>query len=126
MTMFFYPSSFEGGGIRKVARCVLLPRPGMLTSFFRVIRVHSLVSKVDNGVLRVSEAPIDWPSFSRGLLILACKGPSSPRAMSGALSVVLLWLLSGFPRRVSSQVDLLRGAESLLHPLCMRWFRSRT
>jgi hypothetical protein len=126
MTMFFYPSSFEGGGIRKVARCVLLPRPGMLTSFFRVIRVHSLVGKVDNGVLRVSEAPTDWPSFSRGLLNPSLQGTIFPRAMSEALSAVLLWLLSGFPRRVSSRVDPLRGAESLLRPLCMRWFRSGT
>jgi hypothetical protein len=64
MTVIFFPSSLEGGGIGKVARCVLLPRLGIFTSFFRVIRVHSLVGEVDNGVLWVSEAPTDWSSFS--------------------------------------------------------------
>ena len=68
MTVFFFPSSFEGGGIRKVARCVLLPRLRTFTSFFRVIRVHSLVGEVDNEIFRVSEAPTDRSSFSRGLL----------------------------------------------------------
>jgi hypothetical protein len=38
MTVFFFLSSFEGGGIGKVAWCVLLPRLGSFTSFFRVIR----------------------------------------------------------------------------------------
>jgi hypothetical protein len=57
MMVFFFPSSFEGGCIGKVARCVLLPRLGTFTSFFQVIHVHSLVGEVDNGVLRVSEAP---------------------------------------------------------------------
>jgi hypothetical protein len=33
---------------------------------------------------------------------------------------------SGFLRKVSSRVDPLRGVESLLRPLCMRWFISGT
>jgi hypothetical protein len=68
MAVFFFPSSFKGGGIRRVARCVLLPRYGMFTSFFRVIRVHSLVGEVDNRVLRVGEALTDWSPLFRGLL----------------------------------------------------------
>jgi hypothetical protein len=78
MTVFFFPSSFKGGGIKKVARWVLLPRLRSFTSFFRVIRVHSLVDEVDNGVLRVSEAPTDWSSFSRGLLNPGLQGTIFP------------------------------------------------
>jgi hypothetical protein len=63
MAVFFFPSSFEGGGIERMARCVLLPWYGMFTSFIRVICVHSLVGEVDNGVLWVGEAPTDWSFF---------------------------------------------------------------
>jgi hypothetical protein len=80
--VFFFPSSFEGGGIGKVAQCVLHPRLGSFTSFFQVICVHSLVGMVDNEVLRVNEAPTDWSSFSRGLLSPGLQGTIFPRAVS--------------------------------------------
>jgi hypothetical protein len=83
MAVFFFPSSFEGGGIGRMARCVLLPRYGMFTSFLRAIRVHSLVGEVDNGVHRVGEASTDWSSFFRGLLSSGLRGTIFPRAVSG-------------------------------------------
>jgi hypothetical protein len=78
MAVFFFPSSFKGGGIGRVARRVLLPWYGMFTSFFRVIRVHSLVGEVDNEVLRVSETLTDWSSFFRGLLSPGLRGSIYP------------------------------------------------
>jgi hypothetical protein len=66
MAVCFFPSSFEGRGAGKIARCVFLPRHGTFTSFFRVIYVHSLVGELDNRVLWVGEAPTDWPSILRG------------------------------------------------------------
>jgi hypothetical protein len=42
-----------------MARCVFIPRYGIFASFLRVIRVHTLVGEVDNGVVRVGEAPTD-------------------------------------------------------------------
>ena len=86
MAVYFFPSSFEGGGIRRMAWCVLLPRYGMFTSFFQVICVHSLVGEVDNGVLRVSEAPTDWSSFFQGLLSPGLRGTIFPRAVSGGVT----------------------------------------
>jgi hypothetical protein len=48
-------SFFEGEGARKMAqRSSVL---GTLASFLLVIRVHSFVGEVDNGVLRASEFP---------------------------------------------------------------------
>ena len=58
----FFSSSFEGGGVGRIARCVLLPWYETFTSLLRVIRVHSLVSEVDNGVRRAGEAMVDRPS----------------------------------------------------------------
>jgi hypothetical protein len=54
MTLFFFPS-FEGEGIGKMARRVLVPWLKTFASFFRVICVHSFVGQVDNEVLWVSE-----------------------------------------------------------------------
>jgi hypothetical protein len=85
MTVFVFPSYFEGGGIKKVARCVLLSRLGMFTSFFRVIRAHSLVGEVDNGVLRVSESPTEWSSFSQGFLNAGLQGSIFLRAVRGGV-----------------------------------------
>jgi hypothetical protein len=79
MMVFFIPSSFEGGGIGKLMRCVLLPRLGTFTSFFLVICVHSLVGEVDNRVFWVSEAPTNRSSFSRGLLNPGLQGIIFPR-----------------------------------------------
>jgi hypothetical protein len=58
----FFSSSFEGGGIRVAVCCAFLPRFGMFTFFCQVIRVHSLVGKVDNRVCRVGETVVDRPS----------------------------------------------------------------
>jgi hypothetical protein len=41
MMVFFFPSSFEGGGTERMAQCVFLPWHGIFTSFLRVFRVHS-------------------------------------------------------------------------------------
>jgi hypothetical protein len=48
-----FPSFFEGEGAGKMARRSSIP--GTLVPFFLVIRVHSFVGEVDNGVLRASE-----------------------------------------------------------------------
>jgi hypothetical protein len=48
-----FSSFFEGEGAEKTARWSFVP--GTLTSFFLVIRVHSFMGEVDNGVLRASE-----------------------------------------------------------------------
>jgi hypothetical protein len=58
----FFSSSFEGRGVGRIAHCVLLPWYETFTSLLRVIRVHSLVSEVDNRVRRAGEAMVDWPS----------------------------------------------------------------
>jgi hypothetical protein len=55
----------------------------MFISFFRVIRVHSLVCEVDNEVFRVSETSTDRSFFSRGLLNPGPQGIIFPRAVSG-------------------------------------------
>ena len=66
-----------------MARCVLHPRLGSFTSFFRVIHVHSLLREVDNGVLRVNETPTDWSFFSQGPLSPGLQGTIFPRDVSG-------------------------------------------
>jgi hypothetical protein len=50
-----------------------------------VIHVHSLVSEVDNRVLRVGEALTDWPSILQGLLSPDLRGVTPSRAMSGGM-----------------------------------------
>jgi hypothetical protein len=80
-----------------VAQCVLHPQLGSFTSFFRVIRVHSLVGMVDNGVLRVNEAPTDLSSFSRGLLSPGLQGTIFPRAVSGGAVRSLALASLGIP-----------------------------
>jgi hypothetical protein len=54
----FFPSSFEGEGAGKITRRVSVPFLGTLASFFLVIRVHSFVGEVGNGVLRAGGLPI--------------------------------------------------------------------
>jgi hypothetical protein len=49
----FFPSFFEGEGAGKTARRSSVPET--LASFFLIIRVHSFVGEVDNGVYRASE-----------------------------------------------------------------------
>jgi hypothetical protein len=95
MAVFFFPSSFEGRGIERMAQCVLLPWYKMLTSFFRVIRVHSLVGKVDNRVARVSETPTNWSSFFRGLLSPSLRGTIFPQAVSEGVARRLASALLG-------------------------------
>jgi hypothetical protein len=61
----FFLSFFEGEGARRAAWRASIP----LASFFLVIRVHSSVDEVDNGVLRVNEfsAPdLEEVVFARG------------------------------------------------------------
>jgi hypothetical protein len=52
-----FPSFFEGEGVGRIARRASVPFLGTLASFFLVIRVHSFVGEVDNGVLWASEFP---------------------------------------------------------------------
>jgi hypothetical protein len=56
---------------------------------------------------------------------LVCEGSSFLEMRVVAPSAVLLWFLSGFPRKASSPVDLPRGAESPLHLLWTRWFQKQ-
>jgi hypothetical protein len=50
-------SFFEGEGVGKTAQGASIPFPATLASLFLVIRVHSFVGEVDNGVLQASEFP---------------------------------------------------------------------
>jgi hypothetical protein len=63
--------SLEGGAIGMAVCSACLPRLGVFVSFYRVIRVHSLVGEVDNGVRQVGEAMVDRPSTLSGILSLA-------------------------------------------------------
>jgi hypothetical protein len=61
----FFLSFFEGEGARRVTWRASIP----FVSFFLVIRVHSSVDEVDNGVLRVNEFPapdLQEVVFARG------------------------------------------------------------
>jgi hypothetical protein len=57
-----FPFSLEGATIVTIVCIASLPRFGAFVSFCRVIRVHSLVGEVDNGVHRVGETMVDRPS----------------------------------------------------------------
>ena len=81
--MCFFSSSFEHGGFEMIACCAFLPWYGISTSLRQVIRVHSLVGEVDNGVRRVGEAVVDWPSTLWGLLSPCLRGTMRCRAVSG-------------------------------------------
>jgi hypothetical protein len=78
----------------------------MLAFLFLVICVHSFVGEVGSGVLRASKFPV---------LDL----------QEDALSAVLFRLSWGFPRKVSSPMDLLCGAEFPSHLPQTRWPQSR-
>jgi hypothetical protein len=69
----------------------------MFTSFLWVIRVHSLVSEVDNEVFWVSEASTDRSSFSQGFLNLGLQGTIFPGAMSGGVVRSLALASLGIP-----------------------------
>jgi hypothetical protein len=69
----------------------------MFISFFRVIRVHSLVGEVDNGVFRVRETPTDRSFFSRGLPTLSLQGIIFPRAAGGGTVRSLALASLGIP-----------------------------
>ena len=68
------PISLKSG----VVRTIIDGAPGVLYGAFislhRVIRVHTLVGEVDNGVLQVGESLVDWPSILRGLLSSDLRG----------------------------------------------------
>jgi hypothetical protein len=124
MAVCFFPSSFKGGGARRIAHYVFLLWYGIFTSFLRVIRVHSLMGEVDNRVLRAGKALTGWPCILREPLSSDLCGAMPSRAVSGGMLADSLQLFTEFSRRVSSWVDLLCGAEFSLCPLCTRWFRS--
>jgi hypothetical protein len=90
-----------------------------------VIRVHSLVGEVDNRVRGVGEAMLDWPSTLQGLMSLDLRGTMPFHTVSGGTARGFTTAPRGIPRRISSQVELLCGAESALHPLRMRWPRRK-
>jgi hypothetical protein len=78
----FFLSSFEGGGVGMIARCAFLPWYKISISLRRVIRVHSLVGEVDNGVRWVGEAVLDWLSTLWVLVSLVLHGIMPYRAVS--------------------------------------------
>ena len=78
--------SLEGGAIGMAVCSACLPRLGVFVSFYRVIRVHSLVGEVDNGVFQAGEALVDWPSILRGLLSSDLRGAMPCRAVSGGMA----------------------------------------
>jgi hypothetical protein len=82
----FFSSSFEGGGAKRIARCVFLPQYGTFTSLLRVICVHSLVGEVDNGVLRAGEAPTCWSCILRELLSSDLHEAMPSRAVSRGMA----------------------------------------
>jgi hypothetical protein len=82
----FLSSSFKGGGVGRIARCAVLPWYGTFTSLLRVIRAHSLVGEVDNGIRQVGEAMVDWPSTLWGLLSPDLRGAMPCRAVSGGMT----------------------------------------
>jgi hypothetical protein len=59
--------SLEGGAIGTTIYNASRPWFGVFISFYRVIRVHTLVGEVDNGLFRVREAMDDRPSATRGI-----------------------------------------------------------
>jgi hypothetical protein len=97
MAVCFFPSSFKGRGAGRIARCVFLPRYGIFTSFLRVIRVHSLVGEVDNGVLQAGKAPAGWPCILREPLSSDLCGAMPSRAVSGGMSRGLASASRGIP-----------------------------
>jgi hypothetical protein len=97
MAVCFFPSSFEGGGARRIARCVFLPRYGIFTSFLRVIHVHSLVGEVDNGVLRAGKALTGWPCILREPLSSDLCGAMPSRAVSEGMARGLALASRGIP-----------------------------
>jgi hypothetical protein len=92
----FFSSSFEGGGIEVVVRCVFLPRFGMFTFFYRVICVHSLVVKVENRVRQVGEAVVDRPSTLWGILSLASCWTMPCRAIGRVVGAVRDFAVASF------------------------------
>jgi hypothetical protein len=94
----FFSSSFEGGGIRVIARCA--SRFGMFIFLRWVIYVHSLVGEVDNGVHRVGEAVVDWPSTVRGLLSPNLCGTTPYRAVGGSMARGFTLAPLGIPKEV--------------------------
>jgi hypothetical protein len=79
-----------------VVRCTSLPRFGVFNSFCRVIRVHSLVGEVDNGVRRDGEAVVDRPSTLWGILSLASCWTTPRRANGGVAGVVHDFIAASF------------------------------
>jgi hypothetical protein len=69
----------------------------MFISFFRVIRVHSLVDEVDNGVFRVSKTLTNRSFFSRGLPNPGPQRIIFPRATSGGIVYSLALTSLGIP-----------------------------
>jgi hypothetical protein len=82
----FFSSSFEGDGIGVIARYAFPSPFGMFIFLRRVICVHSLVGEVDNGVRRVGEVVVDWPSTLRGLLRPDLRGTTPYRLVSGGMA----------------------------------------
>ena len=121
----FFSSSFDGGGVGMIAHCVFLPWYRISISLCLVIRVHSLVGEVDNGVCRVGEAVVGWLLPSTDFCAQTCAGPCPVMLLAGARLVVSLQLPVAFLRRISSWVGLLCGAEFPLHLPRRRWFRSK-
>jgi hypothetical protein len=62
-----------------------------------VIRAHSLVGEVDNGVLRAEEAPVGWPCILQEPLSSELRGVMPSRAVSGGMACGLASASHGIP-----------------------------
>jgi hypothetical protein len=93
----FFSSSFEGRGVGVIVHCAFLPRSRISISLRWVIRVHSLVGEVENGVHQVGEAVVDWPSTLWGLLSPDLRGTMPCHAVSGGTTRGFLAAPCGIP-----------------------------
>jgi hypothetical protein len=116
--MCFFSSSFEGRGVGVIVCCAFAPRSRISISLRRVIRIHSLVGEVDNGVRWVGEAMVDWPSTLWGLLSLDLRGTMPCRAVCGGTTRGFAAAPFGILKE-----DFFLG--EALHPPCKRWSWSK-
>jgi hypothetical protein len=85
--------SLEGGAIGTTIYNASRPWFGVFISFYRVIRVHTSVGEVDNGVFWVREAMDDRASATRGSRAYPRVGPCSVAPVGGVFTGVVCGLV---------------------------------
>jgi hypothetical protein len=120
-----FPSFFEGEGVRRIARRTSVPFSGTFASFFLVIRVHSFVGEVDNGVLRASEFPaLDLQEvvfvWGAGGCAVHCLVPAFPRIseesfFSGGSAIRCRISLSSATDKMVPKQNTDPGRRAILH-----------